>query len=67
MSVFLHRVLCLQPQTAQCSSWRKMKGLGKLKDHKITAGLGGVAMRGTRMNCLSRIKSRPGVNPAALG
>lgn len=34
---------------------------------KITAGLEEVAVRGTRMDCLSRINSRRGVNPASSG
>ena len=45
----------------------RRKRLESLRTIKITTGLEEVAMRGTRMNCLSRIKSIPGVNPATLG
>lgn len=50
-----------------CNAWGKKKGPESLRTIKITAGLEEVAMRGTRMKCSSRIKSWPGVNPAALG
>lgn len=64
MSGFSCWRLCLQQEAAPGSAWREDKGPGNLK---ITAGLEEVAVRGTRRDCLSRIMSGSGVNPASSG